>query len=131
MEYLQLYPLAQRPVFATLSHTIQKQPNRRSQNSSKTKRQTNRRREGAKGPDRPPRYVFADTMGKAHQQNTPSVKRLGCYRQRSWGVRRRREGQSPYTNGGDMEIRTPDLLHAMQALYQLSYIPISIFNLAF
>ena len=24
---------------------------------------------------------------------------------------------------GDKEIRTPDLLHAMQALYQLSYTP--------
>lgn len=32
-------------------------------------------------------------------------------------------GRPARVPGGDMGIRTPDLLHAMQTLYQLSYVP--------
>ncbi len=34
------------------------------------------------------------------------------------------EAQRAESNGGPMGIRTPDLFHAMEALYQLSYWPI-------
>ena len=40
-----------------------------------------------------------------------------------------REPMVNVKNGGAMESRTPDLLHAMQALYQLSYDPKSGTNL--
>ena len=35
-----------------------------------------------------------------------------------------KSGETRFTDGGDKGSRTPDLLNAIEALYQLSYIPI-------
>jgi hypothetical protein len=61
-------------------------------------------------------------------EGTPALEQsdIGCVSLPMQGRQRSSDDVFPSWNGGDAGIRTPYLLHAKQALSQLSYIPMEL-----